>query len=87
MISAESFLDRSRKTPDTVENASKICCPSLYIRGDKEVPAAYPAEACAACRRPREVRILPNCDHWYTGLENKVAIQIADWLEKHCRFS
>jgi pimeloyl-ACP methyl ester carboxylesterase len=48
VISAESFLDRSRKTPDTVENASKICCPSLYIRGDKEVPAAYPAEACAA---------------------------------------
>jgi pimeloyl-ACP methyl ester carboxylesterase len=82
VISAESFLDRIRNTPDTVELASKIRCPSLYLRGDKETPAAYPAEAFAAnASAPCEVRILPGCDHWYTGHEHEAAILIADWLE------
>jgi pimeloyl-ACP methyl ester carboxylesterase len=85
VISAESFLDRCRNTPDTVELGSQICCPSLFLRGDKEVPAAYPAEAFAGhAAAPCEVRILPDCDHWYTGHETEVAIQAADWLEKHC---
>jgi len=84
VISAESFLDRLHKTPDTVELAAKIRCPSLYFRGDKEVPAAYPAEAFAAnAATPCEVRILPDCNHWYKGHEKNVATQIADWLEQH----
>jgi pimeloyl-ACP methyl ester carboxylesterase len=82
VISAESFLDRTYNTPDTVQAASKIRCPSFYIRGAKEVPAAYPAEAFAAnAASPCEVRIIPDCDHWYRGLEQDVATQIADWLE------
>jgi pimeloyl-ACP methyl ester carboxylesterase len=84
VISAESVLDRLHNTPDTVELAAKIRCPSLYFRGDKEVPAAYPAEAFAAnAATPCEVRILPDCNHWYKGQEKNVATQIADWLEQH----
>ena len=85
-ISAESFLDRCNHTPDTVALASRICCPSLFLRGDKEAPAVYPAEAFAACAgAPCDVRILPGCDHWYTGHETEVATLIADWLEQHGR--
>ena len=84
VISAESFLDRTRNTPDTVQNAALVRCPSLYIRGDKEVPAAYPAEAFAAnAGAPCEVRIVPNCDHWYRDREQDVATQVADWLEPY----
>lgn len=86
VISAESFLDRCRNTPDTVELAAKICCPSLFLRGDKEAAGSYPAEAFAAnAAAPCQVRILPGCDHWYTGHENEVAMVVADWLEKHGR--
>jgi pimeloyl-ACP methyl ester carboxylesterase len=87
VITAESFLDRTRNTPDTVKNASRIRCPSLYFRGDKEVAAAYPAEAFAKnAGAPCDVRILSNCDHWYTGQENDVAVQVADWLDARCGF-
>ena len=85
-ISAESFLDRTRNTPDTVECAAKICCPSLFLRGSKEDPVSYPAEAFAAnAAAPCEVRIIPDGDHWYTGHENETAVIVADWLEKHCK--
>ncbi len=84
VISAESFLDRSRNTPDTVELAAKVCCPSLFLRGEKELVAPYPAEAFAAnAAAPCEVRILPDCDHFSTGHENEVAVVVAEWLEKH----
>ena len=85
VISAESFLDRCLNTPDTVANATKIRCPSIYFRGDKEIVQNYPAEAFAAnAVAPCDVRIIPNCDHWYKGHENDVAMQVADWLEAHC---
>jgi pimeloyl-ACP methyl ester carboxylesterase len=86
VISAESFLDRTRNTPDTVEAAAKICCPSLFLRGAKESAESYPAEKFAAnAAAPCEVRILPDCDHWYTGHEQETAIVVAEWLEQHGR--
>lgn len=82
--SAESFLDRVHDTPDTVANAARIRCPSLYLRGDQEHPAAYPAEAFAARSGGRcEVHILPDCDHFYTGQEASVAALVADWAVAH----
>ena len=83
-ISAESFLDRDRNTPDTVENAARLRAPTLYLRGDKEIPEMYPAERYAAnASAPCEVRILPNSDHFYTGCETEVATQVAQWLQAY----
>ena len=43
-ISAESFLDRLTETPDVLELAPKIQCPTLFVRGDRESLEQYPAE-------------------------------------------
>jgi pimeloyl-ACP methyl ester carboxylesterase len=86
VISAESFLDRARHTPSTVGNAPKIRCPSLYLRGDKEAPESYPVEAFAgAAGAPCEARVIPDCDHFYTGREDDVARQVVDWVVKTCK--
>ncbi len=81
VISAESFLDYALTgTPDTVANAARILCPSLYIRGDKERPDIYPAELFAERAAGRcEARVLPDCDHFYTGHEAEVAEMVAEW--------
>ena len=85
VITAESFLDRVRNTPDTVRNAASVRCPSLYIRGDKEHRESYPAEAFALrAGAPCKVCILPNCDHFYTGQEAETAALVADWLGGAC---
>ncbi len=85
VISAESFLDRVHATPDTVANAARIRCPSLYLRGDQEHRESYPAEDFAARADGHcEVRILPGCDHFYTGHEAAVGSLVADWLAERC---
>jgi pimeloyl-ACP methyl ester carboxylesterase len=85
VISAESFIDRVFNTPSTIANAAKVRCPSLYLRGDQEIPEAYPAEAFAErAGAPCEVRIVPNCDHFYTGRESDVANQVGQWLKTTC---
>jgi pimeloyl-ACP methyl ester carboxylesterase len=82
VISAESLIDYSRNNPDALENAPGIRCPVLYLRGDQEPPEIYPAEEFAArSGGPCTVRILPDCDHFYTGQEQDVAELVADWLE------
>src|SRR5580692_60366 len=86
VISAESFIDRVYNTPSTIANAANVRCPSLYLRGDHEAPEAYPAEAFAErAGAPCEVRILPNCDHFYTGHEVDVATQVSLWLKQTCK--
>jgi pimeloyl-ACP methyl ester carboxylesterase len=87
VITPEAFLDRCYNTPDTVENAARVRCPSLYIRGSKEEPKSYPAEDFAAnAGAPCDVRILPDCDHFYTGQEHETAVLVADWLDRTCGF-
>jgi len=86
VISADSFLDRSNNTPDILEEAPKVRCPTLYLRGDKEAKDIYPAEDYAArAGGPCEVRIVPDCDHFYSGHETSITEEIADWLVKTCR--
>ena len=81
VISAESFLDYSRNMPATLDNARKIKSRVLYVCGDQEPPDLYPAQEFAKrCPSPCEVRILPDCDHFYTGLESETAALVADWL-------
>ena len=88
VISAESFLDRSLNTPDILEDAPNVRCPTLYLRGDKEPRHVYPAEAFAArAGAPCEVRIVPDGDHFYTGHEMSVTAEIADWLMQTCKLA
>ena len=88
VISAESFLDRSCNTPDILEEAPKVRCPTLFLRGDQESTEIYPAEQYAALSGGScEVRIVPNCNHFYTGHETEISESIAEWLKKACNLS
>ena len=79
-ITAESFLDL-RNCPDILELAPRIACPTLYVRGDKELRELYPAEEFA--RRAKgacEVQVVPDCDHFYNGREQEIAARVTRWL-------
>jgi pimeloyl-ACP methyl ester carboxylesterase len=80
VITAESFLDL-RNCPDVLELASRVACPTLYLRGDKELRELYPAEEFA--RRAKgtcEVQVVPDCDHFYNGREEEIAGRVTRWL-------
>jgi pimeloyl-ACP methyl ester carboxylesterase len=81
-VTAASFLDYARNIPDTLALAPQIACPVLYLRGDREPPHIYPAEAFAArTRGPCEVHVVPDCDHFYGGQEDAVGALMTAWLE------
>ena len=82
-ISAESFLDRLTETPDVLELAPRVKCPSLFVRGDKEPREAYPAEEFRArAGAPCTVEIVPDCDHFYNGREDAVRAIVSSWLAR-----
>jgi pimeloyl-ACP methyl ester carboxylesterase len=82
-ISAESFLDRLTETPDTLQLAHRIKCPTLYVRGDREPREQYPAEDFKArAGGPCVVEIVPNCDHFYTGREEAIQTLVSSWIER-----
>lgn len=82
-LSAESFLDRLRNTPDILAAAPSITCPTLYIRGDQEDAAVYPAEEFARrAAGPCDVVVLDRCDHFYNGCEDAAARTVIDWLRQ-----
>jgi pimeloyl-ACP methyl ester carboxylesterase len=81
VISARTYLDRLTNAPDLVDNAKRIHCPVLFIRGDQEPRENYPAERFQEnCAGPCEVVIVPNCDHFYVGAEDRVSKIVTDWL-------
>jgi len=83
VISARTYLDRLTHAPDLVENAKRIQCPVLFIRGDQEPKENYPAERFKDnCAGPCEVAIISNCDHFYVGAEEKVSRTITEWLKQ-----
>jgi len=83
VISARTFMDRLTNVPKLVENAKRIRCPVLFIRGDQEPVANYPAEKFKEnCSGPCEIAIIPNCDHFYVGAEEKVAKSVTQWLSR-----
>ena len=85
-ISAESFLDRLTETPDTLELAPEVRCPSLFVRGDKEPRDAYPAEEFSARSGGRcTVEIVPDCDHFYNGREEAIQRLVSLWLARVLR--
>jgi pimeloyl-ACP methyl ester carboxylesterase len=82
-ISAESFIDRLTDTPDTLELAPKVICPSLFIRGDQEPREQYPAEEFKLrAGGPCTIEIVPQCDHFYNGHEQTIQALVSLWLAK-----
>lgn len=83
VITAGSFVDIENNLPVLLENAPRITCPVLYVRGDQEDVEMYPAEQFAeSAQGPVDVRIIENCDHFYTGHEEAVARLVAGWLHE-----
>ncbi|MGH9102268.1 MAG: alpha/beta hydrolase [Acidimicrobiales bacterium] len=81
VTSARSFVELEKNVPVLLEAAAQIRCPVLYLRGDLEDPELYPAEHFAeVAAGPVDVRILPRCDHFYSGLEEEVGAMVCDWL-------
>ena len=82
-ISAESFLDRLTETPDVMELAPSIKCPTLFIRGDREPREQYPGEEFKnRSGAPCTVEIVSDCDHFYNGREDAVKELVCTWLAK-----
>lgn len=81
VTSAGSFVDMETNTPQILDLATTISCPTLYLRGDQEDPELYPAEQFAE-KSPAsvDVRVLDDCDHFYTGREGVVGPLVAQWL-------
>ena len=83
VITAKSFIDRLSEMPDVLALAPKIVAPTLYLVGDLEPPANYPAkEFSKLSSGPCEVEIVPNCDHFYRNREDAVAEIVAAYLKK-----
>lgn len=80
-ISAASLVDRHENTPDTLADAERISCRSLFLVGSLESRLSYPAEEFAR-RSPGSAqwRVIDGADHWYTGLHEPVADLVAEWL-------
>lgn len=80
-ITAESLVDNLDRLPATMDLAPGITCPTLFIAGDQEPPEMYPAEAFVqGTSGPGAARIIPNCDHFYTGRFEAVAQEVSEWL-------
>ena len=83
VITAESYLDYSLNLPDVLALAPCVKCPVLYIRGDKEAAHMYPAEEFAQhAGGPCDVRIVEDCDHFYSGREKALSDIIVGWLSE-----
>ena len=82
VATANSYFDRMTTMPDTVATAPQITCPTLFIRGDKEIAASYPAEDFAEkSGGPVDIEIVENCDHYYKGREDEIIKLVAGWLK------
>lgn len=82
VTTAVSFVDTLTNSPVLLEDAANISCPVLFIRGSDEDRDLYPAEAFARAAPGRvDVRIIDDCDHFYTGHEDAVGAIVAEWLD------
>jgi len=81
VTSAASFVDALENCPDVLEDAPRVQCPVLYLRGDREPRELYPAEAFSKLSGgPCKVEIVPDCDHFYAGREDAVSTIVCSWL-------
>jgi len=61
----------------------QVQCPILALRGDREDAYRYPAEEVRKLATvPCESEIVPDCDHFYNGREDRVAELVTGWLAR-----
>jgi pimeloyl-ACP methyl ester carboxylesterase len=78
-----SILDYASNLPHILEDAPRISCPVLFLRGDQEPPELYPAEEFKArCKGPVDIATIENCGHFYVGAEDRVNRMVCEWLER-----
>lgn len=82
VISARSLVDRLQCTPDALELAPSIRCPTLFLKGRDEPEAIYPARRFQAAAGAHCEVVELDCDHWYNGREEAVADAVTSWLER-----
>jgi pimeloyl-ACP methyl ester carboxylesterase len=83
LITAESFLDRITTVPDLLAAAPRITCPVLYVRGDRESAHQFPGdEYRARAGGPCEVRVVPDCDHFYNGRTAEVTELVCEFVTR-----
>lgn len=81
VTAAGAFVDMDNNAPRIIDAAPAIACPTLYLRGDQEDPDLYPAERFAqASPAAVDVRIMDDCDHFYTGHTAAVGALVAEWV-------
>ena len=79
----KSLLDLSQNLPHLLDEAPKISCPVLFIRGDQEPEDLYPAKRFRDnCGSSVEIVTIKNSDHFYVGTEETVIKTISKWLKK-----
>lgn len=83
VTTARSILDYASNLPHILEDAPRITCPVLFLRGDREPPELYPAEEFKArCKGPVDIATIENSGHFYVGAEDRVNRMVCDWLER-----
>ncbi|MQA87792.1 MAG: alpha/beta fold hydrolase [Streptosporangiales bacterium] len=81
VTSAASFLDLLTETPDLLQLAPEISCPTLFLRGDREPDELYPMEEFQ--RRsggPCDIATTEGGDHFYNGVADTVVEVVTRWL-------
>ena len=69
--------------PDVLALTPQVRCPILALRGDREDAYRYPAEEVRKLATvPCESEIVPDCDHFYNGREERVAELVTGWLAR-----
>jgi hypothetical protein len=82
-ITAASWVDLSANVRPTVESARRYPGPILALRGGREEPDLYPAEAVAsACAGRATLAVVPEADHFYNQAEAALAQAVCGWLQQ-----
>jgi pimeloyl-ACP methyl ester carboxylesterase len=80
-ITAASWVDLSQNVPLTVEKVRHYPGPVLAVRGAKEAPELYPAEAAAmAAGAHGTLAVISGADHFYNRTESALAQVVSEWL-------
>lgn len=83
VISARTYVEFLDNSPDIVEWAHRIPCPTLFLRGGDEPAQLYPAEEIAAASpNPVTIEVIDGCDHYYARCAEEVAGVVLRWLEQ-----
>jgi pimeloyl-ACP methyl ester carboxylesterase len=89
LITAAAYIDKygPAERYNILKFAGELSCPALFTYGSKElgqggIPFAGMPEALMALANAdrREVKVIDGADHVYTGVANRLADEVAEWV-------